>query len=168
MKQAAIAVLAASVLSFSGAAQAQQASGGKSTFHKAVCFAKLGRNSQDRLPRLKQVGDQGEESALELSFYCILEVACHCHHRGCACAAGEDPSTSTPPTVYFGNGCFWGRQKDFVDVEKGLGRKGENVSATVGYAGGANAGQPLQPPLSEYALNVIANVAAQRPTRPAT
>ena len=33
-----------------------------------------------------------------------------------------------------------GRQKDFVDTEKSLGRKGENVSAVVGYAGGPKQG----------------------------
>lgn len=48
-------------------------------------------------------------------------------------AAAEPPST----TVYFGNGCFWGRQKDFVDVEQGLlKRSPEQTSAVVGYAGG--------------------------------
>lgn len=40
------------------------------------------------------------------------------------------------------NGCFWGRQKDFVDVEKSLGRSGEKVSAVVGYAGGRKTGEP--------------------------
>jgi len=38
--------------------------------------------------------------------------------------------------VYFGNGCFWGRQKDFVDTEMALGRTMPEVSAVVGYAGG--------------------------------
>ena len=55
--------------------------------------------------------------------------------------AVEDASSSSPPTVYFGNGCFWGRQKDFVDVEKRLGRKESDISATVGYAGGADVGR---------------------------
>eukprot|EP00879_Flechtneria_rotunda_P005275 GHRR01005561.1.p1 GENE.GHRR01005561.1~~GHRR01005561.1.p1 ORF type:complete len:301 (+),score=93.10 GHRR01005561.1:176-1078(+) len=45
------------------------------------------------------------------------------------------------PTVYFGNGCFWGRQKDFVDTEKALGRTNPAaISALVGYAGGKQAG----------------------------
>ncbi|GLI65936.1 hypothetical protein VaNZ11_009596 [Volvox africanus] len=44
-------------------------------------------------------------------------------------------------TVYFGNGCFWGRQKDFVDVEmKQLGRKPEQLTALVGYAAGTRTG----------------------------
>jgi hypothetical protein len=38
--------------------------------------------------------------------------------------------------VYFGSGCFWGRQKDFVDVERTLGRSDQEVTALVGYAGG--------------------------------
>jgi len=47
-----------------------------------------------------------------------------------------DASDNTTP-IYFGNGCFWGRQKDFVDVEKALGREGGKISAITGYAGGA-------------------------------
>ena len=39
--------------------------------------------------------------------------------------------------VFFGNGCFWGRQKDFVDVEMTqLGRTPSSISAVAGYAGG--------------------------------
>ncbi len=50
-------------------------------------------------------------------------------------------SKAIPETVYFGNGCFWGRQFDFVETEKRqLGRKPEQVSAVVGYAGGRLAG----------------------------
>lgn len=41
------------------------------------------------------------------------------------------------------NGCFWGRQKDFVDVEKTLGRTPDKVSAVVGYAGGRQTGGPI-------------------------
>lgn len=39
------------------------------------------------------------------------------------------------PTAYFGSGCFWGRQKDFFDAEKQMGRA--VPSAVTGYAGGA-------------------------------
>jgi peptide methionine sulfoxide reductase MsrA len=50
------------------------------------------------------------------------------------------PSSSAAPattTVYFGNGCFWGRQKEFVDTElRALSRPPERVSAVAGYAGG--------------------------------
>lgn len=45
--------------------------------------------------------------------------------------------------LYFGNGCFWGRQKDYVDAErKALGRAPEQVTAVVGYAGGKKTGAP--------------------------
>eukprot|EP00798_Chlamydomonas_sp_ICE-L_P015637 gene15637-21746_t len=49
--------------------------------------------------------------------------------------------TQLPETVYFGNGCFWGRQKAFVDTEKALGRVNpDEISSVVGYAGGTQAG----------------------------
>lgn len=51
-------------------------------------------------------------------------------------ASSTDSSDNSTP-IYFGNGCFWGRQKDFVDVEKALGREGGKISAITGYAGGA-------------------------------
>lgn len=54
-----------------------------------------------------------------------------------AAAAAE---SAAPQTVYFGNGCFWGRQKEFVDAEKTLGRAPDQVSAVVGYAGGKQQG----------------------------
>ena len=41
--------------------------------------------------------------------------------------------------VYFGNGCFWGRQYDFVKAENDMGRDGSDISAVVGYAGGRKA-----------------------------
>ena len=55
-------------------------------------------------------------------------------------AAVASAASGAPQTVYFGNGCFWGRQKDFVDVEKSLGRSPDKVSAIVGYAGGRKTG----------------------------
>jgi peptide methionine sulfoxide reductase MsrA len=55
-------------------------------------------------------------------------------------AAAASAASGVPQTVYFGNGCFWGRQKDFVDVEKSLGRTPDKVSAIVGYAGGRKTG----------------------------
>ena len=51
-------------------------------------------------------------------------------------SSSTDSGDNTTP-IYFGNGCFWGRQKDFVDVEKALGREGGKISAITGYAGGA-------------------------------
>ena len=54
----------------------------------------------------------------------------------CGAARASD---SVP--LYFGNGCFWGRQKDYVDAErKALGRAPEQVTAVVGYAGGKKTG----------------------------
>jgi len=40
------------------------------------------------------------------------------------------------PTAYFGSGCFWGRQHDFVVAEQRMGRGPGAVTAVVGYAGG--------------------------------
>ncbi|KAK9837439.1 hypothetical protein WJX81_002398 [Elliptochloris bilobata] len=55
----------------------------------------------------------------------------------CGAARASD---SVP--LYFGNGCFWGRQKDYVDAEqKALGRAPEQVTAVVGYAGGKKLGK---------------------------
>jgi peptide methionine sulfoxide reductase MsrA len=44
--------------------------------------------------------------------------------------------------VYFGNGCFWGRQKDYVDTEMKLGRTPETSTAVVGYGGGQENQRP--------------------------
>ena len=52
--------------------------------------------------------------------------------NGMAIAADIEP-------VYFGNGCFWGRQYDFVKAEESMGRNGKDISAVVGYAGGRKA-----------------------------
>ncbi|KAG1665553.1 hypothetical protein FOA52_000699 [Chlamydomonas sp. UWO 241] len=56
--------------------------------------------------------------------------------------SGSQPAFATdlPETVYFGNGCFWGRQKEFVDTEKLMGRLPAQISSVVGYAGGPKAG----------------------------
>lgn len=51
-------------------------------------------------------------------------------------AAAEATSSAVEP-VYFGNGCFWGRQYDYAMAEqKILGRAPTEVSALAGYAGG--------------------------------
>jgi peptide methionine sulfoxide reductase MsrA len=50
-------------------------------------------------------------------------------------AVASTAATAVEP-VFFGNGCFWGRQKDFVDAEMALGRQPGDISAVVGYAGG--------------------------------
>jgi peptide methionine sulfoxide reductase MsrA len=38
--------------------------------------------------------------------------------------------------VYFGNGCYWGRQYDMIKTEESMGRTAKDISAVVGYAGG--------------------------------
>jgi hypothetical protein len=38
--------------------------------------------------------------------------------------------------IYFGNGCFWGRQHEFVEAERRRGRSDAEVTSLVGYAGG--------------------------------
>lgn len=55
---------------------------------------------------------------------------------GAAGSALRAGAGKVPTPIYFGNGCFWGRQKEFVDVEKAMGRPASNISAIVGYAGG--------------------------------
>lgn len=58
------------------------------------------------------------------------------------CIGGDTQgSESATMPIYFGNGCFWGRQKDFVDAETALGRAPEQVTAVVGYAGGKARGR---------------------------
>lgn len=61
-----------------------------------------------------------------------------------ALAAAETPAATAPKapaTVYFGNGCYWGRMYDFVKAEKEvLSRPPERVSAVAGYAGGTGVG----------------------------
>ena len=44
--------------------------------------------------------------------------------------------------MYFGNGCFWGRQKDYVDTEQKMGRTPDQSTALVGYAGGRENSKP--------------------------
>ncbi|BDA44563.1 probable peptide methionine sulfoxide reductase MsrA [Coccomyxa sp. Obi] len=55
-------------------------------------------------------------------------------------SSSETSTSSAPMPVYFGNGCFWGRQKEFVDAEKSLGRSPDKISSVVGYAGGREQG----------------------------
>lgn len=50
--------------------------------------------------------------------------------------SAAQPALAEITPVYFGNGCFWGRQKDFVDTEMQLGREMSTSTAVVGYAGG--------------------------------
>ena len=60
-----------------------------------------------------------------------------------AAVATAAPAPPSYPTVYFGNGCFWGRQHDFVEAEtKQLGRRPEQLTSVTGYAGGARGAAP--------------------------
>jgi len=44
--------------------------------------------------------------------------------------------------VYFGNGCFWHTQHEFVEAERRiLGRSDDELTALAGYAGGRRVGQ---------------------------
>jgi peptide methionine sulfoxide reductase MsrA len=53
------------------------------------------------------------------------------------------PAAAEITPVYFGNGCFWGRQKDFIDTEMKLGRDASSSTAVVGYAGGQENGKDV-------------------------
>ena len=84
----------------------------------------------------------------------LLAVTC----QGRAIALEADsvrPSTDTisseaPTPIYFGNGCFWGRQKDYIDAEKSMGRSKSDLSAIVGYAGGRQKGTAVKARLLSY------------------
>ena len=55
-------------------------------------------------------------------------------------ALGDLAAVAPGAEVYFGNGCFWGRQHEFVQTEREqLGRSNDEVSSLVGYAGGFSA-----------------------------
>ena len=51
--------------------------------------------------------------------------------------------------IYFGNGCFWGRQHTFYEAELSLGRTDDTITSVVGYAGGASA-RPADSPVCYY------------------
>lgn len=73
---------------------------------------------------------------LEHTKTCLsLLVACGALCFGTGVGAAVAGTTGIEP-VYFGNGCFWGRQYDFVKAEEDMGRTGKDISAVVGYAGG--------------------------------
>jgi len=51
--------------------------------------------------------------------------------------------------IYFGNGCFWGRQHTFYEAELSLGRTDDTITSVVGYAGGASV-RPEDSPVCYY------------------
>lgn len=62
--------------------------------------------------------------------------------RTCAVTLGSAlPAVAEITPVYFGNGCFWGRQKDYIDTEMQMGRDVGGATAVVGYAGGQENGK---------------------------
>lgn len=89
--------------------------------------------------RLKPVRKAAAAAVLAL-------LAVSCQGRAFALEADSvqsstDAASSGAPTpIYFGNGCFWGRQKDYIDAEKSMGRSKSGLSAVVGYAGGQRKG----------------------------
>ena len=104
--------------------------------------------------RLKPVRKAAAAAVLAL-------LAVSCQGRAIALEADSvqgstDASSSGAPTpIYFGNGCFWGRQKDYIDAEKSMGRSKSDLSAVVGYAGGrqkGNTAAALRPSKNELCL----------------
>ncbi|CAL5228143.1 g11222 [Coccomyxa viridis] len=99
-----------------------------------VCRAQM--NTAERLKPIKK--------AAAAAVLALLAVSCQ--GRAIALEADSvqpstDASSSGAPTpIYFGNGCFWGRQKDYIDAEKSMGRIKSDLSAVVGYAGGRQKG----------------------------
>ena len=57
--------------------------------------------------------------------------------RGTAAVAADEPTTD----VYFGVGCFWHIQHEFIDAERTmLGRGDHQLTSRAGYAGGTKTG----------------------------
>ena len=93
----------------------------------------------DTSERLKAVRRAAAATVLAL-------LAVTCQGRAIALEADsvqsnvESSSSGAPTPIYFGNGCFWGRQKDYIDAEQSMGRSKSDLSAVVGYAGGRQKG----------------------------
>lgn len=87
--------------------------GGKSSLHTAKCMKK-----------------EDDENVHRQMLNSVLALVSASLVTQSAIGADIEP-------VYFGNGCFWGRQYDFaMTEERVLGRAPGEVSAVVGYAGG--------------------------------
>lgn len=85
----------------------------------------------------REGSDDREATRATVAKQCLsLFAACSVMYLGSA--IGPAMAENIEP-VYFGNGCFWGRQYDFVQAEKDMGRTGKDISAVVGYAGGRQA-----------------------------
>lgn len=66
---------------------------------------------------------------------------------GAACTVAADAASSAPSEdvgVYFGQGCFWHVQSDFIEKEQtSLGRRGDALTSLAGYAGGPSTEGPV-------------------------
>jgi peptide methionine sulfoxide reductase MsrA len=51
-------------------------------------------------------------------------------------ASTEVAGSQTAVPVYFGVGCFWHVQHEFVQAEKNMGRSDDQITSRAGYAGG--------------------------------
>jgi hypothetical protein len=91
------------------------------------CRAQLHANDKDGMDRRKTLA---AFVALALTLKPIPLASASSEAVGGALPSAQEPITAAgePTKVYFGNGCFWGRQKEFVDLEKALGRTPEQVS----------------------------------------
>ncbi|CAG9467039.1 unnamed protein product [Pedinophyceae sp. YPF-701] len=80
--------------------------------------------------------------------FAAAAIACMLSIQGAPALAGDAETSAalskmaaslqnTETPVYFGSGCFWGRQHDFFVAEGKMGRQAEKSTAIVGYAGGA-------------------------------
>jgi hypothetical protein len=86
----------------------------------------------------RRVGAAAATAALATALAALAAAPAPAAAAAAEAAAALPPAPAPTTTVYFGNGCFWGRQKDFVDTEmRTLSRPPERVSAVAGYAGGA-------------------------------
>ena len=102
--------------------------------------------------RAQMVSTERSQAVRRAAAAAVLALlAATCQGRAIALEAdsfqsGAGASSSEAPTpIYFGNGCFWGRQKDYIDAEKSMGRSKSDLSAVVGYAGGRQKGDAVTP-----------------------
>merc|ERR1711959_101310 len=75
---------------------------------------------------------------------CETPTAEMLHHNGCAVAfllLAIGPTSCMGIDAYFGDGCFWGRQHNFIQFKlHELNRSTAALTAIAGYAGGAAPG----------------------------
>lgn len=102
----------------------------KTTNHSVIARASS-LNESASSPEMKQrIYSQKTNIAVGALAACALTLSINLATPSVALA-----SSAVEP-VYFGNGCFWGRQYDFIKAEEEMGRQNKDISAVVGYAGG--------------------------------